>query len=187
MLVGGTRLLELRISKRNTAWAFENSGFEVGKEHFKFMTVLHTTFLISCVVEVILLHRPFIPALGYSMLILAIGTQAIRFYTISVLGKLWNVRVIIIPNQPIIKRGLYKYMRHPNYLAVIVEIVALPMIHTAWITAFSFSILNAWMLTKRIRCEEKALSKHCNYMSNFKYIGRFFPSIKKEGSQFDAG
>jgi len=180
MIVSATRLMEMQISKRNAAWAFENGGLEVGKTHFKFMVVLHTAFICSCGIEVLFTHRPFIPALGYPMLALAIGAQIIRFYTISVLGKFWNARVIFVPDRPVITRGLYRYIRHPNYLAVIVEIFALPMIHTAWITAISFSILNVWMLTVRIRSEELALSKHCYYMDNFKFQGRFLPSFHKE-------
>jgi methyltransferase len=185
LIVGGTRLLELRISKRNAAWAMENGGIEAGKSHFKFMALLHTSFLFSCGLEVVFLHRPFIPPLGCLMLALAIGAQVIRFYTISVLGKLWNVRVIVIPNLPVIKRGLYKYIRHPNYLAVIVEIMALPMIHTAWITAFSFTVFNAWMLFVRIRCEERALSENSDYLNAFNLRGRFFPSLKRT-MDFDA-
>jgi methyltransferase len=139
------------------------------------MVILHTAFICSCGLEVLFTHRPFIPAVGYPMLALAIGAQIIRFYTISVLGKFWNARVIVVPERPVITCGLYKYIRHPNYLAVIVEIFALPMIHTAWITAIFFSILNAWMLTVRIRAEEQTLSKHCDYQDRFKSLGRFLP------------
>jgi len=180
MIVGATRLLEVHISKKNTAWALKNGGREVAKGHFKFMVILHTAFIFSCGIEVLIAHRPFIPALGFIMLALSIGAQVVRFYTISILGKFWNVKVIFIPGQPVIQRGLYKYIRHPNYLAVIVEIIALPMIHTAWVTAITFSVLNAWMLTVRIRSEEQALSEHCHYMDCFKYQGRFLPSLNKE-------
>ena len=180
MIVSATRLMEMQISRRNASWAFKNGGLEVGKTHFKFMVVLHTAFICSCGIEVLFTHRPFIPALGYPMIGLAISAQIIRFYTISVLGKFWNARVIFVPEQPVITHGLYQYIRHPNYLAVIVEIFALPMIHTAWITAIFFSILNAWMLTVRIRSEEQALSEHCRYMDSFKCQGRFLPSFHKE-------
>ncbi|NOY70707.1 MAG: hypothetical protein GXP53_14705 [Deltaproteobacteria bacterium] len=179
MLVGGERLIELRISKQNAAWAFKNGGFEVGKEHFKYMAALHTIFLFACGLEVLLLNRPFIPALGYSMLVLAVGVQILRYYLIAILGKYWNVRVIIVPDMPVINRGLYRYIRHPNYLGVIVEGVALPMIHTAWITALVFTVLNAWVLTIRIRCEERALIKNTNYIDNFSALRRFIPFLKR--------
>jgi len=179
-LVGLERLVELRISKRNAAWAFEHGGFEVGKSHFKYMATLHTVFLFACGLEVLFLKRPFIPSLGYPMLALALAAQGLRYYVVTTLGKLWNVRVIIVPGQKMVNHGLYKYIRHPNYLGVIVEGLALPLIHTAWLTAVSFTVLNALVLFVRIRCEERALNENNSYLSVFDALGRFFPWRKKE-------
>lgn len=180
LLVGLERVVELRISKRNAAWAFANGGFEVGKSHFKYMATLHTAFLFACGLEVLFLDRPFIPALGYPMLVLALGAQGLRYYVVTTLGKLWNVRVIIVPGRPMVNHGLYKYIRHPNYFAVIVEGLALPLIHTAWLSAVSFTVLNALVLLVRIRCEEQALNENNSYLSVFDSLGRFFPWRKKE-------
>ena len=183
LLVGAERLVELFISKRNAKWAFDHGGFEVGKGHFPFMAFLHTALLFGCGLEVLFLHRPFIPALGYPMLALAIGCQILRYYVIATLGKSWNVRVIIVPGRQVVQKGLYKYLRHPNYFAVIVEGFALPLIHTAWLTALIFTILNAALLMVRIRCEEQALMDNCDYKENFSYLKRFTPFGKKEGME----
>ena len=114
LLVGAERLVELRISRRNAVWAFSRGGYEVGRGHFKYMAALHTLFLPACGLEVLLAGRPFIPALGYPMLAIALGAQVLRYYVISVLGPRWNVRVIVVPDAPAVRNGLYRYIRHPN-------------------------------------------------------------------------
>ncbi len=154
---GAERLVEMVVSKRNAAWALERGGIERGRGHFGFMVVLHTAFLFGCVAEVWLLERPFIPALGLGMLALALACQGLRWWVITTLGPRWNTRVIVVPGLSRIEDGPFKYLRHPNYLAVVLEGIALPMIHTAWWTAIIFTVLNAGLLWVRIRCEEEAL------------------------------
>jgi methyltransferase len=156
-LVALERTFELALSRRNAAWAFERGGIESGREHFLAMKLLHTGFFAACALEVLLLDRPFLPALGIPMLVLAIGAQALRYWAIFSLGRRWNVRVITIPGMPLSSAGPYRFLRHPNYLAVVVEGFAIPLVHTAFLTAIGFSLLNAWMLLTRIRCEERAL------------------------------
>ena len=92
------------------------------------------------------------------MFILATASQALRWRCISSLGKRWNTLIVIIPGQPLIKAGPYKFFKHPNYVAVIVEGFALPMVGLAWRTAVIFSVLNAAVLTARIRRENVALA-----------------------------
>ena len=121
------------------------------------MKLLHTGFLLACAAEVLLLQRPFVPALGVPMLVLVLAAQALRYWAIASLGPRWNVRVITIPGIPLSTGGPYRFLRHPNYLAVVLEGIAIPLIHTAYLTALGFSLLNAWMLRTRIRCEERAL------------------------------
>ena len=153
------RLFELKTSLRNAKWSFEQGAEERGQEHYLFMVVLHTAFLIACPAEVWLLDRPFLPWLGWPMLLLAILCQGLRWWCITTLGKRWNTRVIILPGQPKISTGPYRYFSHPNYIAVAVEGVALPLIHSAWLTAIVFSILNAYLMWLRIRCENAALAE----------------------------
>lgn len=152
------RLVEVVVSKRNAAWSFARGGTEHGKGHFPAMVLLHTAFLFACPAEVWLLDRPFIPWLGFPLLLLALAAQGLRWWCITTLGPRWNTRVIIVPDLPRITGGPYRFIRHPNYVAVVAEGIILPMIHTAWITALAFTILNAWLLTVRIRCEDEALT-----------------------------
>lgn len=151
------RVAEMIISKRNAAWSFARGGVEHGQGHFPFMVGLHTGFLFGCVAEAWLLDRPFIPALGWSMLALALVGQGIRWWVITTLGPRWNTRVIVVPGLEPIRGGPYRWLRHPNYVAVIIEGVALPLMHSAWITAAIFTVLNAGLLWVRIRCENRAL------------------------------
>jgi len=102
-------------------------------------------------------HRPFLPALGWTMFVLVVLSQALRWWCIATLGPRWNARVIVVPGLPLVTAGPYRWFKHPNYVAVVVEGFALPLVHTAWITALMFTVLNAALLTIRIRCENAAL------------------------------
>jgi len=153
------RLVEVRVSLRNAAWSFARGGYEVGKGHYPFMVALHTGFLIACVAEVYLLGRPFIPWLGIPMLVIAGFSQVLRWWCITKLGHQWNTRVIIVPGAGRVDGGPYRYFSHPNYVAVVLEGFALPLIHSAWITAAVFTVLNAWLLSTRVRIENQALAK----------------------------
>jgi methyltransferase len=161
VLLAGERLVELGISRRNAAWSLEQGGIEYGSDHFIYMKLLHTGFFVACALEVVLLERPFIPTLAVPMLGVALAAQAIRYWVIFTLGKRWNVRVIVVPGLPVVSSGPYRYLKHPNYLAVVLEGFAVPLIHTAWITAVAFTLLNAWVLSVRLRCENEALATHC--------------------------
>jgi len=162
-LVGLERLVELRLSRRNAAVALSRGGIELGRGHFTLMALLHAAFLPSCVMEVWALHRPFVPSLFLVMLILELLAQGLRYWVIHTLGWRWNVRVIVVPGEPVVASGPYRFMRHPNYLAVVVEGLALPLMHGAYLTALGFTLLNAAILWKRIRTEERALRTHCDY------------------------
>ena len=162
-LVGVERLFELAISRRNAARALARGGIEVGQRHFVVMKVLHAGFLVACAAEVVLLRRPFVAPLGISMLVLALASQALRYWAVLTLAGSWNVRVIVVSGDLAVASGPYRYLRHPNYVAVIAEGVALPLVHTAYLTAVAFTLLNAALLAVRIRCEERALTDHCRY------------------------
>lgn len=156
-LVAIERLAELVLAKRNLAWSLARGGREVGFGHYPFMVALHTGLLIGCVLEVWLGDRPFLPALGWPMLVLLVLAQLLRWWCIRALGPQWNTRVIVVPELGLVTAGPYRFSRHPNYVAVVVEGFALPLVHTAWLTAVAFTVLNAWLLTVRIRTENTAL------------------------------
>jgi methyltransferase len=158
-VVACERLAELVIARRNLAWSLERGGVEVGAGHYPVMVVLHTGFLLGCLAEVFLLDRPFLPALGWSMLAIVVAAQVLRWWCITTLGPRWNTRVVVIPGAPRINGGPYRLFSHPNYVAVVAEGIALPLVHTAWITALVFTILNAALLTRRITTENSALAR----------------------------
>lgn len=151
------RLAELVVAKRNMAWSLERGGRESGFAHYPFMVVLHTGLLAGCLLEVWLGHRSFQAALGWPMLALVVGSQALRWWCICTLGRQWNTRIVVVPGMPRIAEGPYRLLSHPNYVAVVVEGLALPLVHDAWLTAIVFSGLNAALLTVRIRAEDVAL------------------------------
>jgi methyltransferase len=152
------RVAELIVARRNLAWSRAQGGVEFGASHYPIMVVLHTGLLIGALVEVIGLHRPFLPALGWPMFAIVIAAQGLRWWCITTLGQQWNTRVVVIPGAQRVDGGLYRFFSHPNYVAVIAEGVALPLVHTGWITALVFTILNAALLRTRIRTENAALA-----------------------------
>ena len=158
-LVGLERLAELVVAQRNLAWSRARGGVEVGLSHYPIMVVLHTGLLVGCLVEVFALNRPFIPALGWPMLAIVIAAQGLRWWCITSLGRQWNTRVVVIPGAERVSGGPYRLMRHPNYVAVVAEGIALPLVHGAWITALTFTVLNALLLRKRISIENSALAR----------------------------
>lgn len=155
--VGVERLAELVVSKRNARWAFERGATEFGRRHYPVMVVLHTSLLVGCVLEVWLADRPFLPWLGWPMLALVLAAQVLRWWCIATLGPRWNTLVIVLPGEPLVRRGPYRWIHHPNYVAVVVEGIALPLVHTAWVTALCFTVANAVLLAVRIRVENAAL------------------------------
>jgi methyltransferase len=157
-LVAVERLAELAVSVRNARWSFRRGARETGRGHFPPMVALHTGLLVGCALEAVVAHRPFLPALGWPMLALVLAAQALRWWCVATLGHRWNTRVIVLPGAPLVAGGPYRWLRHPNYLAVVVEGCALPLVRTAWITALTFGVLNALLLTVRIRCENAALA-----------------------------
>jgi methyltransferase len=159
LATGGERVNEIVLSKRNAAWAFARGGKEFGQRHYPFMVALHTALLLGCLAEVFLADRPFIPWLGLPMLVIALGCQVLRYWCISTLGHQWNSRVIVVPGAGRVTGGPYRFFAHPNYVAVIAEGIALPLVHTAWVTAITFTVVNAILLFGiRIPTEEKALA-----------------------------
>lgn len=157
-LVGMERLAELVITKRNAAWSFANGGYERGQRHYPLMVAVHTGLLVGCVAEVWLADRPFVPALGWPMLVLVLAAQALRWWCITTLGRQWNTRVIIVPGLARVVDGPYRVLRHPNYVAVVLEGLALPLVHSAWITAGVFTVANAALLALRLRVENAVLA-----------------------------
>ncbi|MGI8887627.1 MAG: isoprenylcysteine carboxyl methyltransferase family protein [Nocardioidaceae bacterium] len=156
-LVGVERLAELVVSKRNAAWSFARGGREFGRGHYPAMVALHSALLVGCLLEVAVAERSFVDWLGWPLLVVVLLAQTLRWWCITVLSHQWNTRVIIVPTLSLVARGPYRWLRHPNYVAVVAEGLALPLVHSAWVTALTFTVLNAALLSVRLRCENAAL------------------------------
>lgn len=158
LAVAAERVAELVVSQRHLSWARRRGAIESGQGHYPPMVTLHLGLLIGCLVEVNLLDRPFVAWLGAPMVVVLAAAQALRWWCIRTLGPQWNTRVVVVPGVALVRSGPYRWLRHPNYVAVVAEGVALPLVHSAWLTAGVFTVLNAGLLTVRIRCENRLLA-----------------------------
>ncbi|MDX3054561.1 isoprenylcysteine carboxyl methyltransferase family protein [Streptomyces sp. NE06-03E] len=159
LAVAAERLAELALALRNARWSLARGGTEAGRGHYPVMVALHTALLAACLAETWLAGRPFVPWFGWTMVAVVAAAQGLRWWCVRTLGRRWNTRVIVVPGLPLVTGGPYRWLRHPNYVAVAAEGAALPLVHGAWVTAVLFTVLNAALLTVRIRCEEGALSR----------------------------
>ncbi|MFH8570140.1 isoprenylcysteine carboxyl methyltransferase family protein [Streptomyces sp. NPDC017993] len=157
LAVGAERLAELRVARRNARWSVAHGAVESGPGHYPAMVALHTGLLAGCLAESWAAGRPFDPALGWTMTAVVVAAQALRWWCIRTLGPRWNTRVLVVPGLPLVSAGPYRLLSHPNYVAVVAEGLALPLVRGAWVTALLFGVLNAALLTVRIRCEGRAL------------------------------
>ncbi|CAL9609336.1 hypothetical protein SUDANB58_05600 [Streptomyces sp. enrichment culture] len=159
LAVGLERVAELVVSHRNTAWSLARGGVESGRGHYPFMVALHTGLLAGALVEVWVRRPDAVPVLAWAMLALVAAAQALRWWCVATLGRQWNTRVIVVPGAPRVTGGPYRRLPHPNYVAVVVEGLALPLVHSAWITAAVFTVANGFLLATRIRAEDAALTR----------------------------
>lgn len=161
------RLVELRVSARHERRLRARGAVEAGAGHYPWMVALHTGLLIAAPLEVWLLGRPLLAALALVSAVALAAATGLRYWTIRTLGERWTTRVLYLPGSEAIGGGPFRLLRHPNYLAVMVETVALPLLHTAWLTAAVFGALNALLLRQRIRVEEGVLRRHTRYAEVF--------------------
>jgi methyltransferase len=157
-LVAVQRLLELRLSRRHERILRARGAVERGREHYPLMVGLHILWLLSTLVEG-LLRGPDLPAYWPIPLAFFLLAQLLRYWVIFTLGENWNTRVLVVPGTKLVRRGPYRYLNHPNYVVVAIEIATFPLIFGAWVTALVFSVLNAALLYVRIREENRALAE----------------------------
>lgn len=170
------RLVEMTLSARNARRVLARGAVEGESRLFYAGLVLsHALFLAAGPLEVLLFDRPFLPPLAIVATLVVALTMALRYWAIFTLGDRWNSRVLVVPGEPPVDRGPYRLVRHPNYLAVIVEVAALPLVHTAWATALVATALNAAILVARIRHEEAALHRAGSYAERLGDRPRFLP------------
>lgn len=175
-LVAVERLVELVLSTANARRALAKGAVEgEPRGAYAAMVAVHALFLVAAPVEALLLDRPFVPALGWPMLALVAVAMALRYWAIATLGRRWNTRVLVVPGEPAVDSGPYRFVRHPNYVAVALELAALPLVHSAWISALVFTAANVVLLRFRIAREEAALATHADYRARLGDRARFVP------------
>jgi methyltransferase len=173
--VGLGRLIELGISRRRQRRLSDAGVALVPERHFRAMVLLHTGVLAAAALEVRLLKRPFVRPLALPMALLFLSANALRWWVIASLAEHWNVRVMDSVARGVVTRGPYRWIRHPNYLAVFVELLALPLIHAAWLTALLGGVAHVWVLRRRITAEEAILMAHPAYRRAMGTKPRFLP------------
>lgn len=171
------RLIELAHSRRNQKRLIHAGSTHVTEPAYKWMVALHSGVLVMAALEVILMRRPWIPALGWPMLALFLTANAARWWVIRTLGPRWNVQVMPAALGVITDRGPYRWVRHPNYAAVFVEMLALPLIHTAWLTALAGAIAHVLVLRRRIALEESVMLSNPQWRAAFEHRARFVPGL----------
>lgn len=176
--ISGQRLVELFISRRNEKWMMEQGAHEFGNEHYRYIVLMHFFFLLSLLMEFYLFGKQLSP-FWIVLIPLFMATQAIRIWALTSLGKYWNTKIIVLPNANIIRRGPYRFIKHPNYIIVSVELVVIPLLFDAYLTAVLFTLLNILLLSIRIPAEEKALKQLTEYENDFEHCNRFIPKLLK--------
>jgi methyltransferase len=177
--VGAVRLVELRISRRRQRALAARGARSARDPVFPAMVALHTGVLVASALEVVTLHRPFLPAVGLPALALLALSTGLRWWVIATLGAHWNVRVVDSLSLGVVATGPYRYVRHPNYVAVFVELLALPLVHTAWLTAIVGTALHALVLGRRIAAEEAVLDADAAYRATMAGKPRFLPRLAR--------
>jgi methyltransferase len=171
--LGVERVFELLLSRRNAGRVFARGGTEVEGDHYRIMVAFHTLFFLFCVVESAWRGATVAPLVFWGAVATALTAQALRYTAIWTLGDRWNTRVIVQPGCEPVTGGIYRWIRHPNYLGVILETAAVPLIGGAWATAVVFSVGQLWLLARRISVEEDALGS--SYAQKFSSRPRFIP------------
>jgi len=176
-VVGALRIVELRISRRHQRDLMSRGAERVEEPKFHWMVLLHTAVLIGAAVEVVLLKRPFYSGLAAIAFLIFLVANAVRWWVIRTLGNHWNVQVMDSTRLGVVTSGPFRFVRHPNYAAVFAEMLALPLIHSAWITAFVGSVAHMIVLAQRLSTEEPVLFANQDYRAAMTGKPRFFPGL----------
>jgi methyltransferase len=151
------RIVELIRSERNARRSLAAGGVEAGRGHYPVMVLFHAGFIAACAAEPSLLPRLWPMAASLVALVLAFLAQGLRWWAVTTLGPRWTTRIVIVPGAAPVSGGPYRFLRHPNYLAVVLELLAVPLIGGAVVTAVLATVGNALLLAVRIPAEESAL------------------------------
>lgn len=177
LAVAALRLVELRISRRHQRFLVARGARHISEPHFRWMVLTHSAVLLGAALEVLLLRRPFFPALAAVMFALFLAANVVRWWVIRTLGEHWNVQVVDSTQLGVVTAGPFRFVRHPNYAAVFVEMLSLPLIHAAWLTALFGSLAHLWVLSKRLAAEDPILLASTEYRALMSGKPRFVPGL----------
>ncbi|KAB2338260.1 hypothetical protein F7731_01460 [Cytobacillus depressus] len=172
------RVAELCIAKKNERWMKNQGALEFGEGHYIFIVIVHSLFFVSYIIEVFHYDKIISP-IWPILLSLFLLTQAGRFWALASLGRYWNTKIIVLPKAEIVKKGPYRFIKHPNYTIVSAEFIIIPLLFQAYITAMLFTILNVIILAIRIPAEEKALKELTSYKEAFPEVLGLSKRLKK--------
>ncbi|MCA8925940.1 MAG: hypothetical protein KDD82_29300 [Planctomycetes bacterium] len=173
--VGILRLVEVVVSKRHARG--RDARVVAEPALFPLMVALHVGLIAAPALEVGVLARPFLPPLAACAGLTLLAATALRVWTLRTIGRAWNVRVVVPDEAQVVSSGPYAWIRHPNYLVVILEVAALPLLHTAWVSALGLSLLNGVVLWRRIHTEERALGQLAGWREAMAQRARLIPGV----------
>jgi methyltransferase len=171
------RLAELRLSRRHQELLASRGALKISNPGFRWMVLVHAAVLLGAPAEVFFLRRPLLPRLALSMLLLFLAANAVRWWVIATLGEHWNVQVVDSTRLGVISSGPFRFVRHPNYAAVFAEMLALPLIHTAWLTALLGALAHVVVLAQRLAVEDRVLLANPQYRAAMAGKPRFLPGL----------
>jgi len=177
LVVALLRLYELLISRRHQREMLAHGAQKVADPRFRWMVFLHTSVLVGAALEVVFLHRPFYPVFAAVCFAIFVAANVVRWWVIRTLGEHWNVQVMNSTGMGVITDGTFRYVRHPNYAAVFVEMLVLPLMHCAWITAALGSAAHIAVLSQRLATEERVLFSDARYREAMAGKPRFVPGL----------
>jgi methyltransferase len=177
LAVAALRLVELKISRSHQQQLLSRGAERVSEPLYRWMVALHTAVIAGAALEVVFLKRPFIPGLAAVAFFVFLAANIVRWWVIRTLGEHWNVQVMDSTRLGVVTSGPFRFVRHPNYAAVFAEMLALPLIHTAWITALAGSIAHMAVLAQRLSTEEAVLFANPDYRAAMTGKPRFLPGL----------
>jgi methyltransferase len=178
--IGLGRLVEMGVSRRHQRALAARGIVKVAEPHFRWMVLLHASVLAGAALEVWLLARPFIPGLAIVMIAVFMLANALRWWVIRTMAEHWNVQVMNSVALGVVSGGPFRWIRHPNYLAVFVELLAIPLIHSAWLTALLGGLAHIWVLRRRIAVEEAVLLADPVYRAAMGGKPQFIPFVRRK-------
>ena len=183
LAIGGMRVFELTVSKRRQRQLRARGVAKVNERYFAAMVALHTSVLVGAGLEAWLFRRSPVLWVTVLALLVLLAATGLRLWVIATLGPHWNVQIMDSAPLGVVTDGPFRFVRHPNYVAVFLELAALPLVHGAWITAAAGTLLHLWVLQQRIRAEETVLLAHAPYRELMGHKPRFLPRLRPLSSR----